>query len=145
MGAVLSYHGGGVLMNFASVPEGNLEQFVFHLYLDPPPPTTVKELTRQGGFTELQLYLKVILNCMSVICTSPTRQSSRTPPWERGQWPLLYLKVILNCMSVICTSPTRQSSSNSSMREGSMTFAVPEGDFELYVCHLYLAHQTVVQ
>jgi hypothetical protein len=26
-----------------------------------------------------------------------------------------------------------------------MTFAVPEGDLELFVCHLSLTHQTVVQ
>jgi hypothetical protein len=26
-----------------------------------------------------------------------------------------------------------------------MTFVVPEGDLELFVCHLSLAHQTVVQ
>ncbi len=58
---------------------------------------------------------------------------------------MLYLKVILNCLSVICPSPTRQSSRNSSMREGAMTLAVPEGDLDLFVCHLSLAHQTVVQ
>ncbi len=33
MYAVLSYEGGGVSLNFASVPEGDLELFVYHLSL----------------------------------------------------------------------------------------------------------------
>ncbi len=80
MYAVLPYYEGGVSTNFASVPAGDLERFVFHLYLAPR--TAAQELTRQGGVNELQLYLKVILNCLSVICPSPTRHDSRpeTPP-----------------------------------------------------------------